>query len=303
LSTPPEEHQPQPPPDEARTRVLEQQPQPPAPPRGPRRSLPGGPWPWLAALLLLIVAGVVLAVLLTRDHDKKSTPDVSVPGLVGFSSQQATQQAHRVGLRTAVKEVLSTGAVGTVVAQNPAAGEQVPRGSLVVLNVAKGAPLVQVPDLLGLTEAQAGSRLSQVGLDSSFVRVTSSEPAGQVVGQDPQAGQSVKKGSAVTANVSKGTPTTTTTTTTTTLTHLTTTVAPPPPTPPPAPVAGIVPNVVGMNLGEAVNALANSGYLPRPKAVKSSKTPGTVLSQSPAAGTKAPTGSSVTIKFAGIPPS
>jgi len=302
MATPPDEPPPAPPPpDQARTRVLEQQ-HPPGPPRGPRRRLPGGPWPWLAALLLVVIAGVALAYFLTRgDDDNKSEAEVSVPALVGFARAQAVSQAQRLGLRTAVKEVLADQAVGTVVAQDPQAGEQVPKGSLLVLNVSKGAAPVEVPNLVGLNEAQAGVRLSEVGLESKIARVTSTVESGQVVGQDPEAGTQVKKGSTVTVNVSKGGATTTTTTTTTTLTHLTTTVAPPPPPPPPAPARGTVPNVVGENLAEAVNDLANAGYVPQPVAVQSDKTPGTVVSQKPAAGARATAGSSVEIRFAALP--
>src|SRR5204862_5768649 len=76
MSTPDE---PTPPSDEARTRVLEQ---PPPPPRPPSRSLPGGPWPWLVGVLLVVVAGVLLAVFLTRGSGNASASRVSVPGLI-----------------------------------------------------------------------------------------------------------------------------------------------------------------------------------------------------------------------------
>jgi eukaryotic-like serine/threonine-protein kinase len=63
--------------------------------------------------------------------------------------------------------------------------------------------------------------------------------------------------------------------------------------------AGTVPNVLGQTLSEAVTAIQNAGYMARPQLVKSGKLPGTVISQKPAAGTKAATGSSVVIKIAG----
>src|SRR5207247_5636828 len=106
----------------------------------------------------------------------------------------------------------------------------------------------------------------------------------------------VTNGLTVIFKVSRGQATTNTSTTTTTVTTNGTTTT----TTTPAPVSGTVPNVIGKTLSEAVTTLENAGYIPRPKLVKSSKTPGTVISESPAAGTKAGAGTGVVIKIAGI---
>jgi eukaryotic-like serine/threonine-protein kinase len=279
------------PPDEARTRVLEQ---PPPPPRPPRRSLPGGPWPWLVGVLLLIVAGVLLAVFLTRGSGNASAADVSVPGLIGFPRGQAVVQAHRAGLKTAVRQVQAGQAAGTVVSQNPAAGEQAPKGSLLVLTVSSGPAPQTVPDVIGLSGERAVTLLSAAGIRWKVTYVPSSQPYGVVVAQSPQAGTKVTNGLTVTFKVSRGQATTTTSTTVTTVTTNGTT------TTTTTPAAGTVPNVIGKTLSEAVTTLENAGYIPRPKLVKSSKEPGTVISESPAAGTKAGLGTSVVIKIAGI---
>jgi beta-lactam-binding protein with PASTA domain len=290
MSTPDE---PTPPPDEARTRVLEQ---PPPPPRPPSRSLPGGPWPWLVGVLLLVVAGVLLAVFLTRGGGNASASGVSVPGLIGFPRGQAVLQAHRAGLKTAVREVQAGQAAGTVVSQNPAAGEQAPQGSVLVLTVSSGPAPQTVPSLIGLSGERAVTLLSAAGIRWKVTYVPSSQPYGIVVAQSPQAGTKVTNGLTVIFKVSRGQATTTTSTTTTVTTNGTTTTT----TTTPAPVSGTVPNVIGKTLSEAVTTLENAGYIPRPKLVKSSKTPGTVISESPAAGTKAGAGTSVVIKIAGI---
>jgi serine/threonine-protein kinase len=273
----------------------------PPPPGGPRRAPPGGIWPWLVALLLIVVGGILLAYFLTRDNSKAqpTVAKVSVPALVGFGQSAAVKKAENVGLKTSVRKVLAQPAAGTVTAQSPAAGATVPRGSLVSLTVSKGPPPIQVPNLVGLNQAQAGVTLSQVGLKAKNVQVTATQPSGQVISQKPTAGTKVDKGSTVTVNVSKGPPpkTTTTNTTASTLTHVRTTVAPPPPPPPPATTPGKVPNVIGENLSQALNTLANAGYPGQPKPVKSNKRAGTVVAQSPAPGTKAKVGTPVTISF------
>lgn len=282
------------PPDEARTRVLEQQ-SPPPPRKRPSRSLPGGPWPWLVALLLLVVAGVLLAVFLTRGGDGGSSSDVSVPGLVGFPRPQAMLQAHRVGLKTAVRQVQAGQAAGTVVSQNPAAGEQVAPGSLLVLTVSQGPAPQTVPNLIGLSGERAVTVLSSAGIRWQVTYVPSSQPYGVVVAQSPQAGTTVTNGLTVVFKVSRGQATTTSSTTTTVTTNGTTVTVTPPPV-----VSGTVPNVVGETLSEAVTALQNAGFIPQPHLSKSNQTPGTVISQSPGGGTKAPNGTKVLIRIAGV---
>jgi eukaryotic-like serine/threonine-protein kinase len=262
------------PPDEARTRVLEQ----PPPPQKPSRSLPGGPWPWLIAVLVLVVAGVLLAVFLTRGGSSATTSDVSVPGLIGFPRMQAERQAHGAGLKTSVRQIRAGQAAGTVVSQNPAAGEQVSKGSLLVLTVSSGASAT-VPKLIGLSGSRAVTVLSSAGIRWRVTYVPSSVAYGVVVTQSPQAGTPVTQGTTVVFKVSRGPGTTSTTTTT--------------------PVSGTVPNVVGATISQAVTTLQSAAYVPQPLLVKSNKQPGTVISQKPAAGTKAESGTSVTIRISG----
>ena len=63
---------------------------------------------------------------------------------------------------------------------------------------------VAVPILEGLTVAEAGQRLSDVGADSQLNYVDSDRPAGTVVGSDPGPGAQVQPGTTVTLDVSSG---------------------------------------------------------------------------------------------------
>jgi beta-lactam-binding protein with PASTA domain len=274
------------------------------PPPGPRRpGPPGGLWPWLAALLLVVLAGVALAYVLTRDANGSdggtTVEQVAVPGVVGFSAREAATEARRAGLRTAVRRRLGPQAAGTVVAQRPDAGVEVARGSLLVLTVSRGPAPVEVPDLIGLNQAQAGVRLAEVGLEPAFVRVTSSKPSGQVIAQRPRAGAGLAEGSKVHVTVSKGgkpEPTTTATTaTTTTSTTTTTTTSTTTGLPPSRPVK--VPNVLGDTLEAAISKISNAGLVPGPTIVASDKPAGTVVAQSPRGGSTADTGTIVRISI------
>jgi beta-lactam-binding protein with PASTA domain len=142
-------------------------------------------------------------------------PGVKMPDVVGLAAADAVKALQARKLTVTLKQVASQEAPGTVVGQEPKAGKRAKPGTQVVLQVAKGAAPVSVPDVAGQLEQQATAALKQAGLTARVVRVPSSQPKGTVVAQSPAAGQKVAKGSAVRLNVSSGATTTTTQQTTT----------------------------------------------------------------------------------------
>jgi beta-lactam-binding protein with PASTA domain len=143
-------------------------------------------------------------------------PGVKMPDVVGLAAADAVKALQARKLTVTLKQVASQEAPGTVVGQDPKAGKRAKPGTQVVLQVAKGAAPVSVPDVAGQLEQQATAALKQAGLTARVVRVPSSQAKGMVVAQSPAAGQKVSKGSAVRLNVSSGATTTTTTQQTTT---------------------------------------------------------------------------------------
>ncbi|WP_336628813.1 MULTISPECIES: transglycosylase domain-containing protein [unclassified Microbacterium] len=125
-----------------------------------------------------------------------------------------------------------------------------------------------LPSVIGMTVDQATQTLEDAGFSVSVgAAVQSNLPADQVAQQDPGPGQ-VVTGSTITISPSNG--------------------------------QGVaVPNVVGMTMGDAANALKTAGF----QATKGTCTPGngddsgTVSATVPAAGTAAPKGSSVTLNY------
>ncbi|HEX4981557.1 MAG TPA: Stk1 family PASTA domain-containing Ser/Thr kinase [Ilumatobacteraceae bacterium] len=127
---------------------------------------------------------------------------------------------------------------GTVIATRPETGTLVARGSTVTLIVSSGPGPVNVPPVIGLTEAVARNSLASTDLQAS-VEYRSLQPGdandGLVISQSIPSGTSVERGTVVALVVGQATApvTTTSTTTTTTLPPETTvpvtvtTVAPP----------------------------------------------------------------------------
>jgi beta-lactam-binding protein with PASTA domain len=153
----------------------------------------------------------------------------SVPNVTGMKVDAAKEALTAAKLTPQVQQVDSNQPAGLVLSQDPVAGTKVAGGTQVRLAVSKGPEMVTVPSLRGLSLENATQKLSDAGLTARIIRVSSSEPEGTVIAQDPAGGQKVKKGSAVRINVSQGQATTTggatTATVTVTVTTLTDTTA------------------------------------------------------------------------------
>src|SRR5215207_282691 len=113
---------------------------------------------WIViALLVAAVAGLV-AFALTR-------PDrVTVPNVIGQELGPATQLLEDEGFDADLNPVPSTAPRDTVIEQDPIPDEEVDEGSTVTLTISAGPASVTMPDIAGLTEAQATKRLTDLGL-------------------------------------------------------------------------------------------------------------------------------------------
>lgn len=96
-------------------------------------------------------------------------------------------------------------AMGIVIDSSVDAGKQVPKGSNVVLKVSAGTEGVEVPNVVGKTEAEAVTALESSGF---VVNRTEGNDAyikkGSIMSQAPEAGAKAPNGSAVTIRVSLG---------------------------------------------------------------------------------------------------
>jgi beta-lactam-binding protein with PASTA domain len=189
--------------------------------------------------------------------------------------------------------------------------------TVTTVQTATVAGQVAVPDLTGKPFPEAQATLDAAGLHTSKRAVSSDQPAGTVVGQKPQAGASVAKGSTVTISVasaaaSTGTTTAATTTQKTTTEDTTTgetttratttqatttqaTTTAPTTTAPAQPTSATMPDVTGRTEAAASTALNRAGVLPSIVFVPGDDPLGTVVQQAKAAGTSVPYHSHVQI--------
>jgi serine/threonine-protein kinase len=159
----------------------------------------------------------------------KGIKPVPVPDVVGEQVSDATATLRKAGFELNIVSVPSNEPTGTVVAQNPAAGTVPETATTVRLNVAQegnsstttGQTTTQgtttgettpqpplratVPDVVGLTQAQATKTLHDSGLKPSLQFVPSQQdPVGTVVAQAKAAGTTLGRGESVQINISVG---------------------------------------------------------------------------------------------------
>ncbi|MEN3341777.1 MAG: eukaryotic-like serine/threonine-protein kinase [Actinomycetota bacterium] len=224
-------------------------------------------WPWIAALLFVVGAGVGGWFLYQQISDKlASNAPVPVENYVGLRESLAKAKVKQDGLSYQLtRQSNRTTPSGFVFKQSPAPGVRIPKGNPVQIWISKGVPKVGVPDLKGKQSTDAVATLKDMHLKPDVHEVPSDQEAGTVTAQDPAAGTSVPEGSSVRINVSKG----------------------------PTPVA--VPGVVGQPIDSASSILQGAGFHVSTTFVDSNQPANTVIDQSPDANSSAAKGSVVTL--------
>lgn len=118
-----------------------------------------------------------------------------VPSLAGFTQAEAEAALTEVGLVAAIAEDYSdTVAAGLVIATDPAPESSLERGSTVTITVSLGLPFIRVPDVSGMSAADAADELTALGF---VVSDTDGPPNRDVIATDPPAGDSLRKGSEI----------------------------------------------------------------------------------------------------------
>ncbi|NOZ26535.1 MAG: PASTA domain-containing protein [Chloroflexi bacterium] len=131
-------------------------------------------------------------------------PHVVVPDLAGMTLEGAAEALRAVGLEPdpdvgerATDEAAND---GRVAAQEPAAGTEVPRGSVVRIVVWQ-LRRVAVPNLIGMTRGEAEAALTAAGLtlapDVEERPTDAASDDGRVAAQEPAAGTEVPRGTSV----------------------------------------------------------------------------------------------------------
>jgi serine/threonine-protein kinase len=237
------------------------------PPR--RRSI----WPWLLGILLVALAlvGGWFAWQEVQSQLSAAKP-VAVPDVVGLQEELAVSEIREAGLKELVERTDNADVpVGEVFDQDPQSGDRTERGNFVTITVSTGPRKLDVPNVVGQSRDAAVSTLTQAGLEPNVVEVNSLEPVGTVLATAPKAGTEVIEGTTIRVNVSKG----------------------------PKPIT--VPSVIGTAFESAESQLQGLGFAVAREEVEDDEAAGTVVGQSPAAGSSAAKGSVITLQVSSGP--
>ena len=170
------------------------------------------------------------------------TPRPKVPNLVGRTKEDARKEAEKANLRFLVlgEEYSDEHPKDVVTSQTIPEGTQVEVGAVIGVMVSKGPSPLTMPNVVGWRQQDARQLLEVMGLEVSAREQQDPAPAGQVIGQQPEAGESVKEKDRVTLIVSSGEPQ-------------------PEPTATLPPNVVEVPNVVGLTEAEGQERIALAG--------------------------------------------
>ncbi len=215
-------------------------------------------WGFVGAILYLVLNLLVMPYMAGKF---KGT--VKVPALVGLPPEQAKSILDKnrlIYMLDSSGDYSTDVAAGRILTQYPGAETEVKEGRRIWVKISKGFKSVELPALRGLSLRQAEITLQQLGLKLGRVREIRSAtiPAGAVIGTTPGKGATLEKGREVNIELSQGAE---------------------------AAPAGM-PSLAGMSLARAKERIKDLGLkIGKLTARKDAKNlPGTVLSQSPAAG-------------------
>jgi serine/threonine-protein kinase len=125
---------------------------------------------------------------------------IKVPTVVNVPIAQAHSQLLDAGLRyTDAQDFSDTVPKGDVISQDPLGGTSVVKDTTVTLTVSQGPNLIAVPDVSGLSQADATTQLKGAGfqVQAKDKSVSDQSQDGQVVHQRPAPGTKLKKGRTV----------------------------------------------------------------------------------------------------------
>jgi serine/threonine-protein kinase len=139
-----------------------------------------------------------------------------IPDVSGRTPEEAANILGQAGFDAAFAEEPSeTIEDGRVTRTDPPAGTDLARGETVTVYVSTGSATAEVPEVVGLSQAEAEQQLSAAGFQVriSTQIVTDPDSDGRVIAQDPGAGVRAQRGSTVTITVGRAVGGSTTTTT------------------------------------------------------------------------------------------
>lgn len=214
-----------------------------------------------------VVFMIVVVAIILGNNNKKG--DVRMPELVGLNYQDVIDDPEysKITLNP-TQEYNEDEEVGTILEQSIKEGKMIKEGTIVNVTVSSGAKQIDVPDVYGMTQAQAEDMMKDEGLQYTILQAYDlSVASGTVIKTDPERKASIPINQTIKIYVSMGRPTDKT----------------------------VVPNVIGKTESDAKKDLEKAGLKVSVTKVNSTVTAGQVIDQSTADGISVDEGTTITI--------
>lgn len=230
------------------------------------------------AVAFVIGAAILIYLIFTNSSNLlfSNRADVTIINFVGMTLDEYRASEYNTLLKLQeAEEYNSTYPAGTIIRQNPKAGRTVKEGQKITLTVSLGTQYVTIPETKNMVAEDAEQTLKDMGLNVLQKPMQDNTVAnGAVIYTSPAAGETVEGDSTVFLYVSRAVISNT----------------------------NYVPSVTGKTLEDAKNDLKVLNFSVRTIEQASTEPAGTVLSQSPAAGTEAKVTTIVTLVVStGVP--
>lgn len=229
---------------------------------------------------LFVVVGSVVSILVMFNSSGNAlfaaVPDVELPSFDKMTREEVERdEAYKNFHINWQEEYSGEYDKGIIFDQSPKAPKQVKENATITLRVSKGIQKVTVPDIKGWKKNSAREKMRSLGLKILFqTEVNEDVEVGTVLRTEPAAGRELKSGDTVTVFTSRLPPET----------------------------EAWVPSCVGLSQIKASQMLANNALNARFVTEDSTLAKGTVISQSPAAGSATTYGATVTLTISsGVP--
>ena len=187
----------------------------------------------LIIIIAAVVAAIVLGLVVAFATGLLGGKEIEAPSFKGMTLEEAQEAATEYDLKVKKgDEVVSEDVEkGKIVSQDPEEGTKIKTGSTIKVNISKGLGDGDVPNLVGKKQDELASYLEAAGFSlGSVTSEAGEEESGTVIRQDPAAGSTAEKGTAINVVVSDGSK-----------------------------AQAVVPYLVGKTIGDAQAALKNAG--------------------------------------------
>ena len=249
--------------------------------RRKRASKPFSVLPIFFGMAVAFVIGAVILVYLMFTNSSNllfsNRDDVTIINFVGQTLDEYRASEYNTLLKLQeAEEYNSTYPAGTIIRQNPKAGRTVKEGQQITLTVSLGTQYVTIPETKNMVAEDAEQTLKDMGLNVLQKPMQDSTVAsGAVIYSSPSSGETVEGGSTVILYVSRAVVNST----------------------------NLIPTLTGKTIDAARADVRGLNFSIRVVEQPSDQPEGTVLSQSPAAGTDARISTVITLVVStGVPP-